>query len=155
MIKFIIGFLIIAAIAAFLFFNSSSEKEPEDFVFMYYPKANTYYHISSNEFVFIDPSTGSWERSEQMPALEDSLGKYVTLNITDDPVWKNNRQHRIVYGTSLYASPQEVKTKLVEDSVKSLPPKPVVVVKRDTVTDEKQEKKRSGVRRFFDRIFKN
>lgn len=155
MVKLIIGIVIIGAIAGLIYFNRSSEKKPEDFVFMYYPKANTYYHISSNEFVFIDPGTGSWNRSEKMPALEDSLGKYVTLNITDQPVWKNNRQHRIVHGTSLYASPEEVKSKLLEDSMKSIPPKPVVVVNSDSVSEEKQEKKRSGVRRFFDRIFKN
>lgn len=153
--KVIFGILIVVIVAvSVVFYMRPAEKGPEDFIYMYYPKVNVYYHVANNEYLAFDSSEKKWtSRKELDSGYKASLGKNIVLNITDEPIWKNNDQHRLIYGTSLYTSSSDVKEKFIEDSIQSLPPKKPVVVKNSSDTVE-EEKKRSGFRRFMDRIFK-
>lgn len=155
--KLIITVVVVAIAAlAVMFWPRSKEQEPLDPVYMYYPKANIYYHVSGKTYILKDTQLATWvERKDIAQNSVAEFGKGAMITITDTPIWKNNAKHRLIYGTSLYTSPEEVKRNYRADSIKSIPPpKPVAVDTSTNPQEREAEKRRSGFRRFVDKIFK-
>jgi len=66
----------------------------------------------------------------------------VFIDSPSQPVWKDNANHKLIYSAVLYASPN--------DTVQKKEPKPVV---KPVDSSAKKEEHKSGIRRFFDKIF--
>ncbi len=78
----------------------------------------------------------------------------MVLEKPEQPVWKSNEQHKMIYAASLYTSKQEYQKKFYEDSIKSLPKKTVAAIKDTAVIQEDDVKKtKTGVGKFLERIF--
>ncbi|MEJ7821709.1 MAG: hypothetical protein WKF85_05265, partial [Chitinophagaceae bacterium] len=72
-----------------------------------------------------------------------------------------NDYHRLVYGTALYSSSEEIRKKFKEDSLKIVNAKKrrldslkISNVKKDTTITENGKKRKNGLKNFFDKIFK-
>ena len=150
----IIVALVLLALVAYVTIWADREDPTDGTTFYYYPRANVYFDVERERYLHQDSSTGSWQKSKKLPGEEKKkLGQYVILNNPTPPVWSQNSQHRLVYGTTLYGREAEVRRKFVEDSLRS-----VVVVRRppgkkSTGSKTDTNDTRSGIERFFDRLF--
>lgn len=135
-------------LASWFFFSCNSNKAEKPVapapkpapVYYFYPKANVYFDSANREYLFLTNDGKIWTAEKQIPAAMQALmDKSVLIETPAQPVWRDNEQHKLIYSAVLYTKP----TDTVE---KKEPP----VVKTDTV---KKEKKRSGIRRFFDKLF--
>jgi len=158
MILLIISLLLLA-VAGYLYFDTSNpKKETQGNVIYYYPKANVYLDEENQTYLLL--VNGKWERSKTLTEEQISfLGKQVAIEKPSVPVWRDNEHHRLIYGTALYNSPEEYKRKYYEDSINSLPKKVTVApAPKDSVQiaeqQQEEERKRSGVQKFFDKLFK-
>lgn len=120
-------------------------RPPVSHTFYYYPKANFYYDSTDGNYVIWDSANLKWKQTNQLPLQQEDLGKRVRIGETTSPVWRENEHHKLVYSVSLYSDAKDFKKK----------PKPVVNTKprQDTLTTEDQSKKKTGVKKFFERIF--
>jgi hypothetical protein len=142
---------IIAALLLVTHFSiySCQDENVQGTKFEFYPKSNIYYDVEKERYYLI--VNDEWQRKKNITKEQQSrLGKHVRIDKPGVPVWKDNEQHRLIYGTALYTSSADYRRKFYEDSIKSLPKKPVVPMS-DSVRNE--ENKRSGVRKFLDRLF--
>ena len=148
--KLLIGIVII--LGGFLIFAPKGERKRIEssrpaiaHTYYYYPKANFYYDSTDGKYVIWDTAELKWDETKQLPLQQEDLGKRVRIGETTAPVWKENEQHKLIYSVSLYSDPKDFKKK----------EKPVVSTKekQDTLTAEEQAKKKSGVKKFFERIF--
>lgn len=115
--------------------------------YYYYPRANVYFDSANKQYVFLTADSSSWQSSAQVPAVVKSLmDKGVLIEHPSHPVWKDNDKHRLVYSALLYATPNDTIEKVE-------PPQPVADTPVKAPEESKPEKKRSGIRRFFDKIF--
>jgi hypothetical protein len=97
---------------------------------------------------------GGWQKSKKLPGgVEGKLGQYVILNNPAPPVWSQNSQHRLVYGTSLYSSKDEIRRKFVEDSLRSVVVRKPAPPKKKPKDKIEEEDERNGIERFFDDLF--
>lgn len=131
--------------------------EPEEAVvlpaqYYYYPRANVYFDSANKEYLFLTADSSAWEKAKQIPAaMQSLLDKSVYIPEPSQPVWKDNDKHKLVYSALLYATPN--------DTVEKKPVPKVVATRPDTTTpvvdsaNEANQKKRSGVRRFLDKLF--
>lgn len=143
--------VVLLAVAGFAIFKPQKKVYVQGTRFQYYPKSNVYYDLDNQEYHLLQNE--KWQRSKTITEEQKSyLGKGVEITKPAVPVWKENEQHQLVYGTALYTSKTDVKRKYVEDSIRSLPKKAPPPKADSTAVEE--EKKKSGVRKFFDRIFK-
>lgn len=134
----------------FIFCSCSNNEQPKQGdTFLYYPKENIYYDIALKEYYFFDSTQNSWQQRKDIDG--NSLGKKVLITNASFPVYKDNEQHRLIYGSKLYTSSDEIRRKYIEDSLKSLPPP--VAKKSNTSEDKKDEKKKSGFRKFWEKLF--
>jgi len=119
--------------------------------YYYFPRANVYFDSANKEYLFLTADSSSWEKSKQIPAVVQSLmDKSVYIGHPSQPVWKDNDKHKLVYSALLYATPAdtvEKKAPVITEAAK-----PVITPSADSINNA-LEKKRSGVRRFFDKIF--
>lgn len=110
-------------------------------VYYFFPKANVYFDSANKDYLFLGNDGTTWITQKQIPAaMQPVMDKSVLVEAPSQPVWKDNANHKLIYSAVLYASPADT----VEEKA---PP----VIKPDTVV--KKEKKRSGIRRFFDKLF--
>ena len=139
------------ALVILLFFiacnNSKGEKSgvpvpqalPPQYYF--YPRANVYFDSANKEYLFQTGDSVGWTTQKQIPAaVQSMMDKGVAITNPLEPVWKDNANHKLIYSVALYAT--------AEDTIEKKEPPPVIV-KPDTV----EKKKRSGFRRFFDKLF--
>jgi hypothetical protein len=152
----LIAFLILVVLVGYITIWSSREDPTDGTTFYYYPRANIYYDLDRERYIYPDTVKGGWQKSKKLPGDgKDKLGQYVILNNPTPPVWAHNSQHRLVYGATLYARKEDVRRKFIEDSLRSVvvrkpaPPKKKGTLGKDT-TDE-----RNAIERFFDRLFGN
>jgi hypothetical protein len=121
----------------------------------FYPKTNVYYQVGTGKYLFFDDEKKSWVQTKDFSEEQKlSLGEKAVIENPPTPVWKNNAEDRLIYSANLYSSPSDIKEKFRSDSLSSLPPKPVI--KRDTTLAKapvEDEKPRSGLRKFFDKLF--
>jgi hypothetical protein len=78
------------------------------------------------------------------------MGKKAILINPTLPVWKSNAHHKMIYSAALYATASDFK---------KAPPKPAPVKVAKTENSQKAEgakeqKKESGIQRFFKKLFK-
>jgi hypothetical protein len=117
--------------------------------FYFYPKPNVYYDIEQKQYYAVSSTTQQWERKASLSATESArLGEKVLIDTPGIPVYKDNAHHRLVYSAALYASPEDLRRKYEQDSISSLPPKPVT-----PEVEKKEEKKRTKVGKFLNKIF--
>lgn len=139
---------LLCLISVTLLFSCQQKKQTEKqgSTFLYYPKANIYYDIEQKQYYVFDSSVNQWQKEKQLTLNENDLGKKVLLTNAPVPVYRDNAQHRLIYGAALYTSSDEVRRKYIEDSLNSLPP-PVVA------NAEKKEKKKGFFKRLWDKVF--
>ena len=130
------------------------QDEKQGTTILYYPEANIYFDKEKETYIAFADESRRWERVKQLTDQQkQTLGRSVLVNDPTDPVWKQNSDHKVIYSALVYTSPDEVQRKFVEDSIRDLPPKPKPVKKEEPVEEVKEEKKKSGIARFFQRIF--
>ena len=114
--------------------------------YYYFPRANVYFDSANKDYVFLANDGTTWQTARQIPnVVQGLMDKSVLIKNPPQPVWKDNEQHRFIYSSLLYATP--------EDTVaKKAPPPPPVAKTTDTVS-EKEKKDRKGFRKFVDKIF--
>ncbi len=132
--------------------------------FDYYPRANIYYNIEQKYYLVFDSAQNAWQQKNNLTTQENALlSKKVVITDPSEPVYLDNEHHRLIYGTILYSSPEEIHKKYIEDSLKIITAK-----KRRDIEDsvkilnaekanpkvEKEKKRKNGLRNFFDRLFK-
>jgi len=110
--------------------------------YYYYPKANFYYDSTAGNYICWDSSSAAWKTTDKLPVQQEDLGKRVRIADSPAPIWRENQNHRLIYSVSLYSDPEDFKKK----------EKPVV---KDTLKSDSliSEEKKSGVKKFFERIF--
>lgn len=147
-------FLIGVAVVGYFTIISSREDPTDGTTFYYYPRTNLYYDVERERYIYPDTINGGWQKSRKLPGEgKDKLGKYFILNNPAPPVWSQNSHHRLLYGTALYVKADDIRRKFIEDSIRSLP-KPKPVPNRKPVPKDTTDT-RSGIERFFDRLFGN
>ncbi len=155
--KIILAIIAVIALilAVFFVFNSTAEKETRQGTTIYfYPKSNFYYDVDNAQFYILSPDEG-WQKVDEITEEQNAaLGEKVVLEKPEQPVWKSNEQHKMIYAASLYTSKQEYQKKFYEDSINSLPKKTVAAIKDTAATQEDDVKKsKTGVGKFLKRIF--
>jgi hypothetical protein len=133
-----------------LFAACQPESHPvQGTAFYFYPKPNVYYDIEQKQYYSLSPTTQQWEQKASLNATESAgLGEKVLIDTPGIPVYKDNAHHRLVYSAALYASPEDLRRKYEQDSISSLPPEPT-----KPEVERKEEKKRTKVGKFLNRIF--
>ena len=112
--------------------------------YYYYPKANFYYDSTKGNYILWDSLELTWKSTDKLPVQQTDLGKTVRIGQVVEPVWKENQQHRLIYSVSLYSAPEDFKK----------PPKiEVAEVDSNISTKPQKAEKKTGVRKFFERIF--
>ena len=128
----------------------------------YYPRANIYYDIEQKHYLVFDSAQNMWQQKNNLSNEENALlSKKVVITNPSLPVYQANDYHRLVYGTALYSSSEEIRKKFNEDSLKIVNAKKrrldslkISNVKKDTTIAEKGKKRKNGLKNFFDKIFK-
>lgn len=150
--------VVIVGLAGFLAYSffMKKEKPVKTGVVYFYPKANVYYNVASGEYVYFDEQLKKWNQSEDFSEEQKlSLGEKAIIQKPADPIWKNNAEDRIIYSVNVYASSNELKEKFRTDSLNSLPKKTTKTPakKVDSAAKEEADKEKSGIRKFFDKLF--
>lgn len=135
-----------------VFTACQSEAPPvQGTAFYFYPKPNVYYDIEQKQYYTVSATTQQWERRSSLSTAETaSLGEKVLIDTPGVPVYKDNAHHRLVYSAALYASPEDLRRKYEQDSISSLPPKPI---SDEPKNGEKGGKKKTRVGKFLDKLF--
>jgi hypothetical protein len=134
-----------------LFFASCGE-EKQGTNILFYPLKNIYYDQDIKKYYVFDTAARNWKKEKELSVAGGALGKSALIPNPAVPVYSDNAQHRLIYGTALYTDRNDIRRKYVEDSIASLPP-PVVVEEEKKKEEKKEEKKKSGFRKWIDKIF--
>jgi len=150
----IIGFFVYSAV------KKEQPKPVKTGVVYYYPKANVYYDVASEQYIYFDSTQKNWKQSKKFSEEQKlSLGEKAVIKNPSSPVWKNNAQDRLIYSANLYSSTNDLQQKYRTDSINSLP-KPVADTEKQIDSPQTkpeattEEKHKSGIRKFFDKLFK-
>lgn len=146
-IKVLIGIVIIGG--AYLSLTPGKQKISKEYrphVYYYYPKANMYYDSTEDTYINWDSVEHDWKISSNLPVNAGEIGRSVKIDHPADPVWSDNSNHRMIYAVSLYTSKKDLKKEQKNDGR-------VAVRTVDKQASAEKEKKRSGIRKFFDRLF--
>ena len=111
-----------------------------------------YYDSSEAVYIFLD-SANSWIESKQLP-LKGDIGKNVRIDSAAQPVWKDNEKHRLLYSVALYGDSNDFK-KGLPDSTSVVKVNKVDKKEDDDTAQPENKKKKSGIKRFFERLFKS
>ena len=146
----LLGVMFAAVIVGFATRQTAKKPAPSSYSFYYYPKANVYYNITDNTYLFPDEN-GSWEVAKDLPKNKSYLlDKKVDLNSANSEIWKENENHRMVYAAALYSSESDLKQPPVE---KYTPP-PSTPSRVDTIQEKDETGNEKGIKGFFKKIFK-
>lgn len=146
--------LVLLALVAYVTIWADREDPTDGTTFYFYPRANVYFDVERERYIHQDSSTGSWQKSKKLPGnRKEKLGQYVILNQPPPPVWSQNSQHRLVYSTTLYGREAELRRKFVEDSLRSVVMTKPAPGKKSPGGKTDTNDTRSGIERFFDRLF--
>jgi hypothetical protein len=142
-------------ISTLLFFSCKEvEKLKQGSTYEYYPLANIYYDIDEKYYLVFDSAQDAWQQKENLSGEEtDTLGKKVVITNPSRPVYKDNDNHRLIYGTVLYSSSEELRQKFIEDSLKVDSAKKVKPIRKVEPKLEAEKKPKRGLKKFFDKIF--
>jgi hypothetical protein len=144
-----IVFIIICSITLLIGCNSatSNKESSADTIvktaFYYYPKRNIYFDTTNKQFIFYDSTSNKWNTGNLPAELYADLGKSSTIENPTQPVWLDNKNHRLIYSAALYADSTDFKKKA-----------PVKKTKNTAVKDGPAEpKKKTKVGEFLKKIF--
>jgi len=149
--KSFLGIGIIVVLGLIVSIGCSKKTSPEVIqagqIYYFYPKANVYFDTTAGNYIF-QGLDGSWQTNVKLPADKQSLlEKNVIINKPELPVWKNNDTHQLLYSAALYSTAADFKEE-----------KKIAINKKKAVIEEKVEEKskdnKTGVGKFFDKIFK-
>jgi|GEM_PF-4093183 len=130
-----------------------STEEPQGQRILFYPRANVYRDEERNRWYRYDSAAGSWEQAKQLPEAEARrLDRAVLIAQPQVPVYRDNGQHKLVYGTSRYAAPDDLKRKRYEDSLAEVPPPPVQKPEAAPAPAEEPRRK-TKVGRWLQKVF--
>ncbi len=159
--KAILAIVIVGIIGYFVYAAVKPDKKPAETgtqEVYYYPRANVYYDVGTGQYAYFDTEAKSWKLSRDFSEEQKlSLGEKAVITQPSSPVWENNAQDKLIYSVNVYVSSKELRQKFQADSISSLPPpKPVAAPVKDTqqVKKPEKDKPKSGLRKFFDKIFK-
>ncbi|TCJ12649.1 hypothetical protein EPD60_15400 [Flaviaesturariibacter flavus] len=111
---------------------------------LYYPQRDAYRDEENGVYLVFDSVEQQWTRRD---TLEGSPGPAVRIADPGVPVYRDNAQHRLIYGTARFADRDELARKRVEDSLaavpKLAPPPP----------PEEAPKRKTRVGRWLEKIF--
>ena len=111
--------------------------------YYFFPRANVYFDSANKDYLFLGNDGKTWITQKQIPAVVQSLmDKSVYIDSPAQPVWKDNANHKLIYSAALYMSPN--------DTVVKKEPTPV---SKPVDSAVKKDERKSGIRRFFDKIF--
>lgn len=110
----------------------------------FYPKANVYFDTGNALYTYFGPE--GWTQTEALPEeWKSGLGEKAIITQPVTPLWRNNSGDRMLYSVALYHT-TNLSVLYQKDYEASMPKKPVVV-------EQAPEKEKSGLRKFFDRLF--
>jgi hypothetical protein len=114
--------------------------------YYYYPRANVYFDSANKEYVFLANDGITWQTAKQIPnVVQGLMDKSVLIPNPPQPVWKDNEQHKLIYSSVLYITPEDT-------TAKKAPPPPPIAKTTDTIAG-KEKRERKGFRKFVDKIF--
>ncbi len=123
--------------------NQSQKKGATNHAYYFFPKANVYFDSTDGLYSYLNSADGQWQSNNKLPdSIKNLLDKKVALEKTSSPVWKDNQQHRLVYGVNLYTSSSDFK-----ETTK----RPTTPSKQKT--DSIKNDNGSSIERFFKRLF--
>ena len=126
--------------------DKSAEQKPQRLPpqYFYFPRANVYFDSSNKEYLFLANDSANWQTAKQIPnVMQGLMDKSVYVSNPQQPVWKDNEKHRLIYSSLLYAT--------AEDTVqKKEIPKPVAKAPVDTVAQKKKDAK--GIKKVLGKI---
>jgi len=144
--------------------NTTQANTTQGSTYDYYPRANIYYDIEQKHYLVFDSAQNILQQKTNLSTEENALlSKKVVITNPSLPVYQANDYHRLVYGTALYSSSEEIRKKFNEDSLKIVNAKKrrlagdslkMSNVKKDTTIAENGKKRKNGLKNFFDKIFK-
>jgi hypothetical protein len=141
--------LILAVIIGVPALRSNKKEAAESHTFYYYPKANVYYNLEEQLYIYPDSIGQAWLTGKELPENRQvGLDKNITLYSPALPVWKDNELHRIVYAVALYALPSDFIEEKPSEPDYSNPPSDENIKK-----NKPAKKKESGIKRFFRKLF--
>jgi len=138
-----------------LFFSCKEvEKSKQGNTFEYYPRVNIYYDIDEKYYLVFDSAQDAWQQKNNLSSEENNLlSKKVVITNPSQPVYKDNDNHRLIYGTVLYSSSEELRQKFIEDSLKVASAKKAKPIRKVDTVAEAEKKPKRGLKKFFDKIF--
>ncbi|RYY40466.1 MAG: hypothetical protein EOO08_04855 [Chitinophagaceae bacterium] len=115
----------------------------------YFPESNVYFDEDNKVYLLFDTVAQQWEREAQLNENQlVRLGHSVAIAQPSTPVYRDNAQHRLMYGTARYTDPAVLARKRVEDSLASLPPRAAL-----PPTSAEEPKKKTRVGRWLQKVF--
>ncbi len=144
-------FLITVALVLVALIGCSKKTVPKAIeagqTYYFYPKANVYFDTTAGNYIFLGDD-GNWQTNVKLPADKQSLlEKDIIINNPELPVWKNNDAHQLLYSAALYSTAADFKEKekIVVNNKKEM---------SEEVVEEKDKDDKTGLGKFFDKIFK-
>jgi hypothetical protein len=155
--------LLVMGILGYIGYSANKPEKtasPKASVVYYYPKANVYYDVATGHYIYFDEKARTWKNNKSFSEEQKlSLGERAIINKPPDPIWKNNDADRLLYSAKLYAATRNYQQLFREDSLKSLPKAmattpPVIKKVKPEKVEKDSVKQKSGIVRFFERLFK-
>ncbi|RYZ20906.1 MAG: hypothetical protein EOO16_14955 [Chitinophagaceae bacterium] len=111
---------------------------------VYYPQRDVYRDEDNSVYLVFDSVEQQWTRQD---TVSGSLGKAIPIAEPAVPVYRENAQHRLIYGTASFADRNELSRKRLEDSLASVPKTPKVVPPED------EPKRKTKIGRWLEKVF--
>lgn len=150
MMRKVSGILFVVAFFLMMVTQGCSEKvDVTKYEFYYYPNVNMYYDVTAGQFIYSLDSARTWNSINEMTREQPAtLGTATILHSDDREIWKQNEEHRRLYGGTIFnILTQENKYASVKEEVKERKA-PVRTTKAI-----QEEPKKKGLAKFFKNIF--
>lgn len=142
-------------IVTVLFFASGCEEEekPQGSVIHFYPLTNVYFDKENDRYLQYDSSKKEWRKIKAADFKERNLGADTIIPSPVDPVYTENQDHRIIYGTALYTDYDQLTKKYIQDSLASKPVPKKSPTNKQTKEEKEEEEKKSKFQKWLDKVF--
>ncbi|RYY99523.1 MAG: hypothetical protein EOO11_04685 [Chitinophagaceae bacterium] len=133
--------------------EDKKKDEPQGERILFYPLANTYFDQDRERYYWLDTATYEWTRRDTLPPeLVAGLGRSVPIPRPSVPVYRDNAQHRLIYGTSLYSTRSDLERKRREDSLADAKRREDIRKAR-AETEKPKEKERTKLGKWLRKVF--
>lgn len=136
----------------FFFIMCKRIEDKKEFSFFYFPDKNVYYNPTKNEFWYSINGAKNWNKFANTSNAEPvSLGRKVVISTADSNVYKENENHRKIYGGRLYViRASDTTSRPVGAEVTE---RVVIIKKKAPVTIQQEEKPKKGIGKLLNKIF--